>query len=159
MRNKSEHVIFSYTDTLQIKAILLPLMKRISSYITTWETCEYLFFFLNCHSDIFFSNVANCNINVVSFYRTVTNTRLTYIYREAFENNQKLQYLWVLCYGLWIHFAVILISIFERFRNVFCGTELHILQYNVCATFAEEFRSELVHELLVSRMSYALYEY
>uniref|UniRef100_A0A8C1U999 Tyrosine-protein kinase receptor n=1 Tax=Cyprinus carpio TaxID=7962 RepID=A0A8C1U999_CYPCA len=64
-------------------------MKKISIRIATSETCEYKmwnsFYVLYVVRWKFLTSVLSC--------RTVTNTRLAYISRQAFQSNPKLQYL------------------------------------------------------------------
>lgn len=98
-----------FTDTLQIKAASNPLMKEISSRIATSETCEYKmwnsFYVLYVVRWTFLTSV------FVLSCRTVTNTRLAYISRQAFQSNPKLQYLWVLWFWRsWINIKRIIIK-------------------------------------------------
>ncbi len=98
-----------FTDTLQIKAASNPLMKEISSRIATSETCEYKMW--NCFYVLYVVRWKFLTSVFVLSCRTVTNTRLAYISRQAFQSNPKLQYLWVLWFWRsWINIKRIIIK-------------------------------------------------
>ncbi len=102
-------------------------MKTISSRIATSETCEYkrgtTFAFIMWWDGYLWPPC------MLLTCRTVTNTRLAYISRQAFQSNPKLQYLWVLWFRRsWINIKCI-IKVFSMFYYMLLSTLIVVFFY------------------------------
>ncbi len=118
-----------FTDTLQIKAASNPLMKEISSRIATSETCEYKMW--NSFYALYVVRWKFLTSVFVLSCRTVTNTRLAYISRQAFQSNPN--YNICECFGFGEAGLILSVLLLKVKSNLVCFITCFCQRWSLCS--------------------------